>query len=166
MNGMRANINSWRKRNRRLKEPLRARALKFIKGWFRTMAVLTSVPVIAFASWNAYRELKASPFFAVREITVEGAKSLAQARRACFAIANSNLVKTAAYGSNPNWGRVAAAVGSLGLRVTERQLKITFSSFAKKHIQIFVDLNLGSKKTTVYTSDLSLDYVRINGRYN
>ncbi len=76
MNGMRANINSWRKRNRRLKEPLRARALKFIKGWFRTMAVLTSVPVIAFASWNAYRELKASPFFAVREITVEGASAV------------------------------------------------------------------------------------------
>ncbi|MBI5238219.1 MAG: FtsQ-type POTRA domain-containing protein [Deltaproteobacteria bacterium] len=73
---MRANIHSWRKRNRRLKEPLRARAQKFIKGWFRTMAALTSVPVIVFASWNAYRELKASPFFAVREITVEGASAV------------------------------------------------------------------------------------------
>lgn len=77
MNGMRANINSWRKRNRRLKEPLRARARKFIKGSLRTMAALISVPVIVFASWAAYRELKASPFFVVREITVEGASAVA-----------------------------------------------------------------------------------------
>lgn len=100
------------------------------------------------------------------EVNVTGAKSEAQAKTACFAIANSNLVKTAAYGSNPNWGRVAAAVGSLALPVTEKQLKIKFTSFAKEYIKIFVELNLGKKKATVYTSDLSLDYVRINGRYN
>jgi len=100
------------------------------------------------------------------EITVQGAKDKAQAKRVGMAIANSNLFKTAAFGSDPNWGRVAAAVGSLGLNVSEKQLKIKFSSFKEKNIDIIVDLNLGSAQARVYTCDLSLDYVRINGKYN
>jgi len=100
------------------------------------------------------------------EITVQGAKDEAQAKRVGMAIANSNLFKTAAFGSDPNWGRVAAAIGSLGLNVSEKQLKIKFSSFKKKNIYINVDLNLGTAQTRVYTCDLSLDYVRINGKYN
>lgn len=100
------------------------------------------------------------------EVHVLGAKSFDQARKVAFAIADSNLVKTAAFGSNPNWGRVAAAVGSLGYDITEKDLKIDFSPFSKKHIHIYADLNKGSRKATVYTSDLSLEYVNINGRYN
>ncbi len=100
------------------------------------------------------------------EINVSGAKRFDQAKMIAFKIANSNLVKTAAFGSNPNWGRVAAAVGSLGLKVTEDDLKITFSSFKEKNIAINVGLNLGSAKATVWTSDLSYEYVRINGEYN
>ncbi|MFA5060201.1 MAG: bifunctional glutamate N-acetyltransferase/amino-acid acetyltransferase ArgJ [Candidatus Omnitrophota bacterium] len=100
------------------------------------------------------------------EITTSGAKTVEQAKKICFAIANSNLVKTAAYGNNPNWGRVAAAVGSLGFPITEKQLKIRFDSFKKKHIHINVDVGLGKEKATVYTSDLSVEYVNINGRYN
>ncbi|MDD3375539.1 MAG: bifunctional glutamate N-acetyltransferase/amino-acid acetyltransferase ArgJ [Candidatus Omnitrophica bacterium] len=99
-------------------------------------------------------------------VSVGSAKNDAQAKKVAFAIANSNLVKTAAYGSNPNWGRVAAAVGSLGLNITESQLKIKFSSFKKKDISIYVDLNIGSGLSTVYTSDLSTNYVEINGKYN
>jgi len=101
------------------------------------------------------------------EIHVTGARTEPQAKQAGKAIANSVLVKTAAYGSNPNWGRVAAAVGSLGLKgVTEEHLKIHFSPFNKKDIKIAVDLNIGSAQATVYTSDLSHEYVRINGKYN
>lgn len=100
------------------------------------------------------------------EITVKTAKSPAQAKTAAMAIANSLLVKTALFGSNPNWGRVAAAVGALGLPMTEKTIKIKFSSFAKKNIGITVDLNLGSAQATVYTCDLSYDYVKINGAYN
>ena len=100
------------------------------------------------------------------EIHVDGAENERQAKNVALTVANSPLVRTAAYGSNPNWGRVAAAVGSLGLRVTEKNLKIRVSSFEKKDIRIFVDLNLGSKKATVYTCDLSVDYVKINGAYN
>ncbi len=100
-------------------------------------------------------------------ITVEGAETEKQAERIAMQIATSNLVKTAAFGSNPNWGRVAAAVGSLGLKkITEETLKMSFSSFKKKDIQITVGLNIGKGKATVYTSDLSYEYVRINGEYN
>ncbi len=101
------------------------------------------------------------------EITIKGAKSMKQAKQAAFAIANSNLVKTAAFGSNPNWGRIAGAVGSLAIpALTEKNLKITFSPFSKKNIDITVDLNLGKEQATVYTCDLSYDYVKINGDYS
>lgn len=101
------------------------------------------------------------------EITVNAARNEEQAKAVGMAIANSNLVKTAAFGSDPNWGRVAAAVGSLGIKdIKEDNLKINFSSFKKKHITINVDLGVGKHKATVYTSDLSYEYVRINGEYN
>ncbi len=100
------------------------------------------------------------------EITIEGAKDDEQAKAVGLAIANSNLVKCAAFGSDPNWGRVAAAVGSLGLHVSEKSLKIAFSSFKKPHIDIKVDLNLGRHRAVIYTADLSTEYVKINGRYN
>ncbi len=99
------------------------------------------------------------------EIKVDGGKNYHQAKTIALAIANSNLVKTAAYGSNPNWGRVAAAVGALNLGVTENDIKITFSSFAKKHIKINVFLKLGQDQAIVYTSDLSPEYVAINAKY-
>ena len=101
------------------------------------------------------------------EINIFGAKTDMQAKQIGLAIANSNLVKTAAYGCNPNWGRVASAVGSLGINeITEENLKIEFSSFKKKNISINVSLNLGKSDAKVYTSDLSYEYVRINGEYN
>jgi len=101
------------------------------------------------------------------EINVCGAPSENIAQKAAKCIANSNLVKTAAFGNNPNWGRVAAAVGSLALKkINEKSLKIKFSSFDKKNILIGVDLNNGPAQATVYTSDLSNEYVRINSEYN
>ncbi len=101
------------------------------------------------------------------EINVLGAKSHKQAKEVGLVVANSMLVKTAVAGSNPNWGRVAAAVGSLGIKyITERNLDISFSSFDKAEIQINIKLNAGQAKATVYTSDLSYEYVRINMEYN
>jgi glutamate N-acetyltransferase/amino-acid N-acetyltransferase len=100
-------------------------------------------------------------------IEVKGAAHEAQARKIAKAIANSALVKTAAFGSNPNWGRVGAAVGSLGIqKINEHNMKIKFSPFNKKEIAITVELALGSANATVYTCDFSYDYVRINGEYN
>ena len=101
------------------------------------------------------------------DIRISGGKTHAQAQKVGLAVANSVLVKTAAFGSNPNWGRVAAAVGSLGIAgVTEDTLKIKFSDFARKDITITVNLNKGRATATVYTCDLSYDYVKINGAYN
>jgi glutamate N-acetyltransferase/amino-acid N-acetyltransferase len=100
-------------------------------------------------------------------IDVLGARDDRQAREAGLMIANSVLVKTAAFGNNPNWGRVAAAAGALGIKaVTEEKLKIKFSDFTKKEIDIVVDLNIGKGRAKVYTSDLSYDYVKINAEYN
>jgi glutamate N-acetyltransferase/amino-acid N-acetyltransferase len=100
-------------------------------------------------------------------IDVKGAANEAQARKIAKTIANSALVKTAAFGSNPNWGRVGAAVGSLGItRINEHNMKITFSPFDKKEIAITVRLPLGRASATVYTCDFSYEYVRINGEYN
>jgi glutamate N-acetyltransferase / amino-acid N-acetyltransferase len=100
-------------------------------------------------------------------IDVKGAANEAQARKIAKTIANSALVKTAAFGSNPNWGRVGAAVGSLGInKINEHNMKITFSPFDNKEIAICVRLPLGRASATVYTCDFSYEYVRINGEYN
>lgn len=100
-------------------------------------------------------------------IDVTGAASEVQAKMIAKSVANSPLVKTAAFGSNPNWGRVSAAVGSLGIKgINEDTMQITFSPFDKKDIAIKVKLHLGKAKATVYTCDLSYDYVKINGEYN
>ncbi len=100
------------------------------------------------------------------EIQVVGAKNYKQAQEVGLKVANSNLVKTAAYGNNPNWGRVAAAVGSVGIKeVTENKIKFKFSPFTRKHIIIHINLNIGAHKAVVYTSDLSYKYVKINVEY-
>ncbi|HLD88407.1 MAG TPA: bifunctional ornithine acetyltransferase/N-acetylglutamate synthase, partial [Candidatus Omnitrophota bacterium] len=100
-------------------------------------------------------------------IHVTGAGNEPQAKEIAKAVANSPLVKTAAFGSNPNWGRVGAAVGSLGIKgIDERNMRISFGPFDKKEIVINVALALGKYEATVYTCDLSYEYVRINGEYN
>lgn len=100
-------------------------------------------------------------------VKVSGAKNFNQAQEVALKVANSNLVKTAVFGSNPNWGRVAAAVGSVGIKsVTEKTLRIDFSSFKKKEVSINIDLGIGKQSATVYTSDLSYEYVKINVEYN
>ena len=101
------------------------------------------------------------------EIHCTGAVNSRQAKKIGLAIANSGLVKTAAYGDNPNWGRVAAAVGSLEIQgITEKSLRIKFSPFDQKDIKISVDVNMGRGEAVIYTCDLSLEYVNINKRYN
>jgi len=99
-------------------------------------------------------------------IFVSGASSEPMADRAAKAIANSNLVKTAAYGKNANWGRIAAAVGSLGFKISEKTLKITTEKRSPKEVIIYVDLGLGDSSGEALTCDLTWDYVTINNDYN
>jgi glutamate N-acetyltransferase/amino-acid N-acetyltransferase len=100
------------------------------------------------------------------QIDVSQAKDFPQARRIALNIANSTLFKTAVFGENPNFGRVAAAVGSCGVKIKEDQLKIKLGSLKQKQVKLTVSLSQGKAKATVYTSDLTPEYIKINAEYN
>ncbi|PIP19293.1 MAG: ornithine acetyltransferase [Candidatus Omnitrophica bacterium CG08_land_8_20_14_0_20_41_16] len=100
------------------------------------------------------------------QIKVSKAKNPMQARKAALAIANSNLFKIAIYGENPNFGRIVAAVGASGVDVLERSLKIKVSPLKGQDIFVDVALGRGSSSATVYTSDLTPKYIKINAEYN
>ncbi|MDD5653778.1 MAG: bifunctional glutamate N-acetyltransferase/amino-acid acetyltransferase ArgJ [Candidatus Omnitrophica bacterium] len=99
-------------------------------------------------------------------IKVSGAKNFSQAKIAALAVANSNLFKTAVYGENPNFGRIVAAVGASGIDVEEKNLKVHLSSLKKKDIFVDIVLHQGNSSATVYTCDLTPEYIRINAEYN
>ncbi|OHD65566.1 MAG: bifunctional ornithine acetyltransferase/N-acetylglutamate synthase [Spirochaetes bacterium RBG_13_51_14] len=119
-------------------------------------------------------------------ITVKNAKSDADATRIARAIAESLLVKTAFFGNDPNWGRIAAAAGRSGAAVDEQALSISFDDMsllargtpvefdpdglvkimAKKTFEVTVDIGLGESGWSILTTDISLDYVRINAEYS
>ena len=118
-------------------------------------------------------------------VTVRGAASDADAELAAFAIANSPLVKTAVFGRDANWGRVAMAIGKSGCELDPAAFDITFAgipvcsagaatgfdenaafeALSATDVDIEVDLHLGAAEATVWTCDLTYDYVRINGEY-
>lgn len=100
------------------------------------------------------------------QIKVEKAKNFAQARRVALSIANSNLFKTAMYGENPNFGRIIAAIGASGVDVEEKDIKIKVSPLNKKEINVDVSIEQGKGFATVYTSDLTPEYIKINAEYN
>ena len=70
----------------------------------------------------------------VIEITVEEAKTVSDARRVAYAVANSNLVKTAFFGGDPNWGRIISAVGSAGIDLPVEKVRLFFED-----VPIFAD---------------------------
>ncbi|MHB8804176.1 MAG: bifunctional glutamate N-acetyltransferase/amino-acid acetyltransferase ArgJ [Coriobacteriia bacterium] len=118
-------------------------------------------------------------------VTVRGAASEDDAERAAFAIANSPLVKTAMFGQDANWGRVAMAIGKSGARLDPAAFEILLAGIVmcergtatgfnedeaaraleEPEIDILVDLHVGDAEATVWTCDFSYDYVRINGDY-
>jgi len=100
------------------------------------------------------------------QIKVSRAKSFAEARQVALSIANSNLFKTAMYGENPNFGRIASAVGASGIEIKEKGLKVKVSPLNKKYIDVNVSINQGRASATVYTSDLTCEYIKINAEYN
>jgi glutamate N-acetyltransferase/amino-acid N-acetyltransferase len=134
----------------------------------------------------------ATKFITIRII---GAISDEDAHRAAKAVANSPLVKTAFYGGDANWGRILAAIGYSGagvdpdraglwiaagaggdqagspLQLVAAGRPVAYSEveasaiFAGREIAVMADLGLGAGKATVWTCDLSHDYVSINGHY-
>jgi glutamate N-acetyltransferase/amino-acid N-acetyltransferase len=120
------------------------------------------------------------------EVNVEGAATRKAAKRIAMSIANSPLVKTACAGEDANWGRVVMAVGKAGEKAERDKLDIFFgkirvahqglrdpdydeaaaSAYMKKDsIVITADLGIGPGRATVWTCDLTKDYVAINGDY-
>ncbi len=100
------------------------------------------------------------------QIDVVQAKNWGQAKKAALNIANSALFKTAVFGQNPNFGRVAAAVGASGIGIKEDQLKIKLGSLKGKYVKLWVGLSSGKAKCRVFTSDLTPEYIKINAAYN
>jgi glutamate N-acetyltransferase/amino-acid N-acetyltransferase len=110
-----------------------------------------------------------------------------ECRRVAYAVAESPLVKTALFASDPNWGRILAAVGRAGIdgldvsgvvidlngvRIVSRGARDPAytesagqAAMARDEIRIDIDLGRGGASSTVWTSDLSHDYVRINAEY-
>lgn len=119
-------------------------------------------------------------------INVKGAKSFTDAKTVGMAVANSPLVKTAFFGEDPNWGRVICAVGYSGADMVPEKTIVKFGGITifncgvgaaydsealaqvmrQKDIVIDIELNMGEAEATVWTCDLSYEYVKINGEYH
>lgn len=120
-------------------------------------------------------------------VNVQGARTQAEALQVCYAVAHSPLVKTAFFASDPNLGRILAAVGNArvadldagqvnlwlddvqvarnGGRASEYKEEDGVRVMAKPEILVRIDLGRGSAEETVWTTDLSHDYVSINADY-
>ena len=122
----------------------------------------------------------------VVKVLVDGAKTVASAKRVAATIATSNLVKTALFGQDANWGRVMAAIGRSGVAMNPAKVTVRFDDvemvkrgvgmgldaerriaevFKRKEFTIGVHLGLGEARAHMWTTDLSYDYVRINASY-
>ena len=120
------------------------------------------------------------------EILVKGARREKDALEVAFSIAHSPLVKTAFFGEDINWGRILCAAGYAGVNIDPSRLDLFLADvqivrnglgcgkgaeeratekMKRGAFTVRLDLNLGSAEASVFTSDLSYDYVRINGSY-
>jgi glutamate N-acetyltransferase/amino-acid N-acetyltransferase len=119
------------------------------------------------------------------EIQVRGARSDAEAKKVAFAVANSQLVKAAFFGADPNFGRILAAIGYSGVSVNPERTSVSFDGVTvarsgvginssereasrvlrRRSFAVRIDLGQGTKAASVWTSDLSYEYIRINSAY-
>ena len=120
------------------------------------------------------------------QIEIHEAKSASDAKKIARSIAESPLVKTAINGEDPNWGRIVSAAGYAGVTLDESKLKLSVNKITiykeglpvtpapkrlksvmkKKEITIQLHLGMGNKSTTLWTCDLSKEYVKINADYH
>ncbi|MDR3001224.1 MAG: bifunctional glutamate N-acetyltransferase/amino-acid acetyltransferase ArgJ [Fibromonadaceae bacterium] len=119
------------------------------------------------------------------EIEVCGARNKTEATQIAKSIATSNLVKCAFFGEDPNWGRIVSSAGASGVEFSAAKISLYFENVQvvrngmplevpksqlleivkRKEYKISLDLCLGQYKTSVFTCDLSYDYVKINAEY-
>tara|TARA_R110002072_G_scaffold2252_2_gene18583 strand:- start:46200 stop:47405 length:1206 start_codon:yes stop_codon:yes gene_type:complete len=120
------------------------------------------------------------------EVRVVGGAKMSDCSQVGYAIANSPLMKTALYASDANWGRIVMAIGKAGVDLDVNRLDVYLGDvqlmqhgqkdqaytealgaavMAEEEIVITVDINAGDFSTSIWTSDLSNEYVRINAEY-
>jgi len=120
------------------------------------------------------------------EVCVKGARNREDAKEAAYAIAHSPLVKTAFFGMDANWGRILCAIGHSGIRIDPNRIDVFFDRkpivkngigvggqleeeaaevIKKKSFKVTVHLHQGKAECSVLTTDLSIDYVKINASY-
>ena len=125
----------------------------------------------------------ASKFISIK---VKNCKTEEDAKKICFSIANSPLVKTAIAGEDPNWGRIIMAIGKANINLNSNKLAIKFGNISiiengklsssynedeaatymkEPKIDLLVNLNIGKKEFTSYTMDLTKKYIEINSDY-
>ena len=117
------------------------------------------------------------------EVCVEGATDAESAHRVARAVAESQLVKCAVYGNDPNWGRIVCAIGYSGIAVRPESTTVDIgpvcvfrrgmptgedatATMRADRIAVRIDLGMGTGTATVRTCDLTEDYVRINAEYS
>ncbi|GIW81834.1 MAG: arginine biosynthesis bifunctional protein ArgJ [Gemmatales bacterium] len=119
-------------------------------------------------------------------IRVTGLPSKEEARRVAIAVADSPLVKTAIFGADPNWGRIVSAAGYAGVDFEEKNLSLRLGDFElyktgtparfsqedasaylknNREIDLHLSFDLGTETATVWTCDLTYEYVRLNAEY-
>jgi len=118
---------------------------------------------------------------------VKGAKTEEEAKSASMALSNSLLVKTALFGEDPNWGRIASTIGASGIACDEETLTIHYDDLLiysnefreldkvreekaykimkQESFKVTCDIGLGDASYTSYGCDLSYEYVKINAEY-
>ena len=120
------------------------------------------------------------------EVLIQGARNIEEAKQAAYAIANSPLVKAAFFGEDANWGRILCALGYSGVPIDPNKIDLFFDKapivkkgvglgprleekagqiLKKKSFKVTADLHQGRSQFSVLTTDLSLDYVKINASY-
>ncbi|MEN6466391.1 MAG: bifunctional glutamate N-acetyltransferase/amino-acid acetyltransferase ArgJ [Syntrophaceae bacterium] len=119
-------------------------------------------------------------------ITVEGAATRADAKKIAYKIAGSNLVKTAFFGQDPNWGRIISAAGAAGIKLPADSVEVAIGSvpvFRKGRavrkdadrllkimtadsFEVKIKIGMGNAAFSMHTSDLTYDYVKLNAHYH
>jgi glutamate N-acetyltransferase/amino-acid N-acetyltransferase len=120
------------------------------------------------------------------EVVIRGARNEEDAKRAAYAVAHSPLVKTAFFGEDANWGRILCALGHSGAQINPDRIDVFFDQapiakngmgvrasleekaaevIKKRSFKVTVNLHQGKSQFSVLTTDLSIDYVKINASY-
>jgi len=120
------------------------------------------------------------------EILIQGARNKEDAKQAAYAVAHSPLVKTAFFGEDANWGRILCALGHSGVPIDPNRIDVFFDKvpivkngmgtgsqwegqgsqvLKKESFKVTIDLHQGKGQFSLFTTDLSIDYVKINASY-